>query len=91
MSWAPVASDFWGGLDKLCPRQMLCTKRHTEGAGSPRSCLDGEARGFLVEVTLEVKWQHPRLSGELEKISVVWNCCAAKEVFLLLIGVGADN
>ena len=27
MSWASVASDLWSSLDKLCPRQVLCTKR----------------------------------------------------------------
>lgn len=27
MSWASVASDLWNSLDKLCPRQVLCTKR----------------------------------------------------------------
>ena len=35
--------------------EVMGLQNPLEGSGSPGSCLDGETRGLLAEVTLEVK------------------------------------
>lgn len=44
-----------GSAKGLGVGEVMRLQNLLQGAGNPGSCLDGETRGFLVEVTLEVK------------------------------------
>lgn len=44
-----------GSAKGLGVGEVMRLQNLLQGAGNPRSCLDGETRGFFVEVTLKVK------------------------------------